>query len=605
MKIMKNKNANAEMTVEAQRAALTLFNVLPAEATSLSVEHAADGFVTDFAPSERQRELLRETFKPVNLKTLFSLSEARGPLEQLLIKQVLHYIEIYGLDAPGLFNLEFEGGKTTVLRFVKAASIEEIRQKVAALLSANAPLGDIDPVLTLVKALNVPFTFKALANRELRVALFNPKTDTLADGDEVLRWLIFKATDKTLLIKDDATIQALEAFAREGNEALIARVLTAHAGLLAQVFNRHKRLLIPLKKAGPKVAKLVNRIARLSKTAHVPFVTPPAKTVIARAMSGERVILKGISVVDKFRYLNLIEYKLLGLKSDTFNIRNGKVWTEQNRDTLPQDKLEALKHQVLASLKKDLAPLRKQHILLDEHVDYGLPVSRKQVVGNLPFGTTVRVVKDKKLSLGIYWRNEWGARDLDLSALATNGQRVGWGHSDSYGRDDLLFSGDVTNAPEGGCEFFTVNPEKDIKMGLIMNIFSGNESAECEIIVGYPSGGNQYGTKEVADSWQDRTLLRERVKLVSKQSFLGFLNQDRFVLYTGRMGSQRVSGGPQPIVERGLAEFWTLGRLFKEIGVKFDTVPAPGVHYEHDLRYGSFSLDKLERVFEFGKDSSF
>lgn len=604
-------NVSTTLSASAQAAALALFNVLPAESGAFDASHAADGFVTNFKPTSAQRSLLKETFKPVDLHTLFSLGEASGDLEDMLIKQVLHYFEVYGLNMPGLFNLEVEGGKTTSLRFVKAVSIEELEKLVEKLMYTNAPIADVTPVVTLVRALALSYDFNKIANRELRLVLFRPQVDVLENGDDAVRWLCWRATEKPLLIKDKATIDAVTAFASDtlANRKLITSFLAAHERELAQVFNRHKRLIVPLKSAGAEAKRLVNRISRYSKTQHVPVGTPASKTVIARAARGEAVDLSKVVLADKFRYLNLIEYKLLGLSTDAFNIRNGKLWTEKDRAVLDPQRLADLKAQVLESLKADLAPLKNQRILLDAHVDYGLPISRKQTLGNLPFGTTLRVPQDKKISIGIYWRDEWGAFDLDLSAISVTGERIGWGQADAYGRDDLTFSGDVTSAPEGACEFFTVNPAVDVQRGLLVNTYSGAETAQAEIIAGYPTmtvAREHYGeaVTQLAESWQDRTLLRERITLKSRQTFLGFIRGDRFVIYSGRLGGSRVSHGQQPMVARGLADMWTISRLFEAIGIAFDVEPQIGVSYTHDLRYGTFSLDKLERVFEFGKESS-
>lgn len=597
----------SELDLAAQAAALKLFNVLPAVPGDMDASHAAKGFVTNFKPSPAQLKLLTETFQPVNLVTLFSVREATGDLARLFIKQVLHYIEVYGLDMPGLFNLEVEGGKSTVLRFVKAVSVEELAELVSRLMYADAPLADVEPVVTLVRTLKIPYEINKVANRELRIALFNPEVDVLENGDDAVRWLCWRATKNPLLIKDKQTIEAVRIFARSReNAGLVCAFLGAHERELAQVFNRHRRLLIPLKEAGFEARRRVNRITRLSKTLHVPVGVPASKTVIARAARGEKVDLSQISLQDKFRFLNLIEYKLLGLPTDSFAIRNGKVWTALDRPVLGAKCLTVLRDQVLGSLKKDLAPLRKQRILLDEHVDYGLPISRKQALGNLPYGTAVRVPTDRNVSVGIYWRNEWGARDLDLSAISADGERIGWGCYASYGREDLTFSGDVTDARKGACEFFTVDPSVDVRRGLMVNIYSGAETADAEILAGYPTRTrkDRASDVEVAESWQDRTLLRERVTLKSKQTLIGFLRGDRFVIYSGRVGSSRVSSGNAPIVNRGLSDLWTVRRLFDAIGVRYDTQPRSRVRYTHDLRYGSFSLDKLERVFEFGKESS-
>jgi hypothetical protein len=603
-------HASFEMSALAQSAALALFNVLPAKPGMLDASRAAEGFVTDFTPSAVQLSVLREACKPINLNTLYSLREAEGDLEQLLIKQVLHYVEVYGLNAPGLFNLEVDGGKTAGLRLVRAISNGDLTGLVSALLHTNAPVADVEPVVALVRELNIPYSLSSLKNNELRIALFNPHVDLLEDGDDAVRWLCKAATNRTLLIKDKMTIAAVTVFARQAeNRELITSFVGAHAKELAQVFNRHRRLIVPLKEAGPEAKRLVNRISRMSKTLHVPVGVPASKTVIARAARGESVDLARISLRDKFRYLNLIEFKLLGLPTDMFNIRNGKLWTALDRPVLSFECLADLKGQVLESLKAELAPLHTQRILLDEHLDYGLPISRKQALGNLPFGTTLRVPSDRKISVGIYWRNEWGAPDLDLSAIGINGDRIGWGHADSYGRNDFTFSGDVTDARDGACEFFSVNPAIDFRRALLVNIFQGNTTVQAELIAGYPSMtmAPEYGhdaAVKVAESWQDRTLLREKFTMTSRQMLIGFLRGDRFVLYGGRLGDSRVSRGKQPAVARGQADLWTVGRLLEAVGVSFDMKPQVGVRYTHDLRYRSFSLDKLERVFEFGKESS-
>lgn len=597
-----------ELPILAQAAALELFNVLPGEASALDATYAAEGFVTNFKPTCSQLALLRETFKPIDLTTLFSVSEAKQDLERLFIKQLLHHFEIYNLGMPGLFNLEVEGGKTAALRFVKAVSVEELKALVSRLMYANAPLGDVKPVVSLVHALGIQYEFNKLANRELRIALFNPETDVLESGDDAVRWLCWSATGNPLLIKDQATIGAVTNFASTPEHwDLICAFLGAHTKELAQVFNRHRRLLIPLKEAGAEAKRLVNRVSRLSKELHVPVGTPASKTVITRAARGERIDLDRVSLQDKFRYLNLIEYKLLSLSTDAFAIRNGKLWTALDRPVLDPHRLVDLKVQVLEALKADLLPLRTERILLDPHVDYGLPISRKQSLGNLPFGTSLRVPSDRKISVGIYWRNEWGAPDLDLSAISADGHRIGWGCRESYARDDFLFSGDLTDATHGACEFFTVDPKLKGTRGLLVNIYYGNATAGAEIIVGYPTiseVGLERDASKIVESWQGRTLLRERITLKSRETLIGFARGDRFVIYSGRLGSSRVSNGEQPVIARGLSDLWTVPRLFDAVGVQFDTELQVGVRYTHDLRYESFSLDKLERVFEFGEGSS-
>ena len=102
------------------------------------------GVVLDFMPTVAQEATLRGANQPLEITTLFTREQrAMAPLDQLLIKQLLHYVEVYGLGAPGLFDLECgDQGEIAVMRFVKGISEDVLETKVHDLLYANAPLKD-------------------------------------------------------------------------------------------------------------------------------------------------------------------------------------------------------------------------------------------------------------------------------------------------------------------------------------------------------------------------------------------------------------------------------------------------------------------------------
>ena len=80
-----------------------------------------------------------------------------------------------------------------------------------------------------------------------------------------------------------------------------------------------------------------------------------------------------------------------------------------------------------------------------------MPTSEKNFIGNLPIGSYVDC-KEKNTMVGIYWENSWGARDLDLHVKLSNGDSIGWNSSYYAITGDVVFSGDMTNAPEGASE---------------------------------------------------------------------------------------------------------------------------------------------------------
>ena len=83
--------------------------------------------------------------------------------------------------------------------------------------------------------------------------------------------------------------------------------------------------------------------------------------------------------------------------------------------------------------RKSKYSLNGKSFYLPSDVKYALPTSEKMFVGNIPTGT--KFLGDN-LAVGIYWENEWGATDLDLSAINIDG-KVGW--NSSYNQNNNLF----------------------------------------------------------------------------------------------------------------------------------------------------------------------
>jgi len=568
---------------------IKLFKVVVADKTSVVLDHAREGFITDFVPTRDQLKALQDTFKDLPIVSLFSVNERENaPIVALITKQLLHYIEVYGLGMPGLFDLEVSDGNITTLAVVRAVTVAELTALVHGLIYSNKSVADSAPIVEVIRGYNIPYDINKVQNNEIRVALFDVTRDVFTSGDDAVRYICYAATGKTMLIKNKGVIKAVT------EKPVAAAFLRAHTIPLARVFNRHKRIIMACK-ASDRSA--VNKISKLSKTLHVPIIESRAKHLVSDAgknrihISDADDMLRDVPLRAKFNYLNLIEWKLQGQSYDVFLIRNGKVWFEDGRTVLNPTALRTLRDVVLESIGDDLQALKNKAILLDAHVDYGLPISRKQTLGNLPFGTRITSADKTRFCAGVYWHNDFGdgsSIDLDLSAIDDNGSRTGWGQLSGYARQDIVFSGDMVDARNGATEFMTVHPDAKNRYGLMVNVFRGPDPCDCEIVVGH-------GTEK---TWLDHTLIRERVTLQSKMSVIGFLKDDKFVVYAGRLSNSRVSGGKHPVIDKGLGALWTVSDVLDAIGVSYDMTPKPGVTYDHDLRYTSFSLDKLETMFK-------
>ena len=563
---------------------LELFNVMviskTARVTEMNTDHVNFGFVLDFTPTTSQVRSLKTCFKPLAITTLFSREERDNadPID-LIIKQFMHYVEVYGLETPGLFNLEVTSGKIITMNFVSGVTLIELGEKVRTLIYANAPLKDAVVVANIIKHYHIDYDINLVANNELRITMFDVMKDTFTSGDDAVRYMCYNATESAMLIKSKEVIDAVK------TSLVPFTFLERHEDVLAQVFNRHKKIIMATKKMGQN-APVVNRISRKSKTMHVPIVEAINKTFIAKALGDAKFdmsVLSKISVRDKFKYLNLLAYKYEQLDTDAFIIRNGKMHIKTNRPVWDKGNIGRVEQAVLDSLKTDLKGLVGKKILLDKAVSYGLPVSRKQTVGNLPFGTRVTVDSDR-ISSGMYWENSWGATDLDLSTINRAGERTGWGGFNGYDNaNKITYSGDITHAERGAFEFMT---SKDADYGLFVNIYSGDQGSEMELVV-----GNDGGTKK----WVGEPIIREKYKLQSRENIIGFVQGNEFVVFTGRLGNSRVSSsGVHPVVGRGMGKFWTVNDLFDKIGIDYDLDKDAAIAYVYELEYNGFSFDKLE-----------
>ena len=223
--------------------------------------------------------------------------------------------------------------------------------------------------------------------------------------------------------------------------------------------------------------------------------------------------------------------------------------------------------------------------MLDPQVDYGLPISNKQTIGHLPFGTRI-IGSENDISSGIYWENSWGARDLDLSTIDIDGFRTGWGDISGYDNSNpVTFSGDIVDATDGAMEFMTSSNKS---YGLFVNIYSGEVGCGVELVVGTKS----------SDHWMKDTVIREKTTLDSRGSIVGFVQGKDFIVYKGRMSYNNTSGDRErAIVIRGMSDFWTISKLFNALNINYGLDNKPNKVYNKDLSYKGVTFDKLQSLF--------
>lgn len=536
------------------------------------------GIVLDFKPNAEQQAKLKKFRPPLDIKVMFGLDEKKNSnILRMLTKQITHYFITYGLGAGDVFDITTDAGEIVTITKIKGVSVSEMSDMVLSKMYANAPAKDIELYKKIIDDYSISYDADKIENNELRIMMYDPKKHTLRNGDDIVRYMVFKATGDTMLVKSRETINEISCNKLVFNEQFFNK----NESLLAEVFNRHKKIIMAAK--GTHNRSAINRVSRLSKSLHKPVYEAVSKRFIAERMKGNDVSVKKLSTRDKMKILNVIEWHLGRFSTEMYQIRNGKAYTTNVNRNYPTDKLNSVKDEILISLADDLSHLNGKEILLDARVDYGLPISNKQTVGNIPFWSEVRFDTGTRISSGIYWENSWGARDLDLSTIDIYGARTGWNTGRGYTNKEPMFSGDVTNAHNGAMEFMT---STTASYANYVNIFSGNNGSECEIVVG----------TEGKDRWIKDVVAREKIKLNSRQMITGFVKQNKFVFYTGRYGNSRISFSSNPVIDKMKCDMWTVQRLFDAVGIKYSLDKDADVEYDYDMSYNGFTYDKLEKL---------
>lgn len=436
---------------------------------------------------------------------------------ELLIDQLLHYASTYGTnftegngyvpnDGPNV-EIPFENFKV-----IMPATDREIYDRAVGMFTSGIAL-EADTVDTLsdfvlyhVKNSGFELDVDKIKNKEVQVKFCDELDVTPKDAFALLRYLIYKATGKFMLIKDRATIKAL----KENHDKYSIVGLTQEQKIsLASIFYRFKPLFLAMKssegtsksmmteafkKAAAKVgiksltkvtnASVINEIRRLAKTYHKPFKAGLWETVLCEEKDLDQVKahLGDITNFKKITLMQGILAKLQKCNGKMYVIRNGRMWVDENYKP-KKDKtsylmsLYGLLEQSIVDSIKSKAGL----VVVPKNVNFTIPTSEKNFIGNYPFGTSVDL-GSKNNVIGIYWRNEWGTRDFDLHMYDLEGHSYGWNSSYTNSKNTVIYSGDMTNAEPEATELFYFSKAVD-SAKVSVNQFSGQPKSQFKLFV--------------------------------------------------------------------------------------------------------------------------
>lgn len=416
---------------------------------------------------------------------------------QLFIEQIYHYFTTYGKEALGIkddyvyipkeeLNIPEIDIDEIKIVIIKGYTKEELKEKLVKFLNSGIALNDKTKKDVIDISLFVGLAddeIVQIKNKEVRVVLYDYLNLIPSNPVEFLRFIIYKVTEKTLIIKNPDLIAEIKS-KQNINIIKLFNDYEMQYGLnrLAEIFYRFKPLFLAFR-TNIQLKKIINSIRRLAIKFHKPMAEDYLNTITSKIKNGieidKNLLQEELEKVNIFRKIKLayaLKFRTKNISSILYKIRNGKGYATEfsfNSNT------ESILELVLDSITKDVSNnLKDKKIYIPDYIEYSLPATEKQFTGYFPSGTCVKMQND--MIFGINWYNNKGNRiDLDLSVISAD-SKIGW---DSQYRNDertILFSGDMTGASgkNGATELFYIARQVKTALILLVNYYNFNPLIE-------------------------------------------------------------------------------------------------------------------------------
>ena len=427
--------------------------------------------------------------------------------EEYFFHQLLHYFTTYGAEEAGVDiptyvpaeKLELPEGMlpVTKLTVIRALSDDELKKQMDLFaMTTKAPneeqkiaMEQFLPYVTVAIESMLSFEFQVLAHDYRGTVPENPVS--------VLRYLIFKTTGGTLIIKNPKLIETIRENGKAADSTAYSILTRANEIALAEVFLRYKPIFLAYKQY-PGCAPVINRLRRLAVLHHKPLSDEAFQNVIQLALAGrQEAVEKLLSKADNrdlIKLANAIMLRCFALTEmpGVYMVRNGRIFVRsgalQPTATMVEgaaETLSALFNRVKDLLSERLRPsLEGRAFYIPKYISYAAPYIEKQMMGHIPYGSRIMAGIDGAFTAGVHWFNERGSRvDIDLH-MRSKTEHLGW--NSGFRMDDkIIFTGDQTDAPEpnGAAEAFYFEPKENDVFILSANEYCGPEKAKFEFVV--------------------------------------------------------------------------------------------------------------------------
>ncbi len=465
-------------------------------------------------------------------------------IEQLVMEQIIHYMTTYGFESMGFYdassvyipreelNIPELKEESIHIVVIKGYTKDELKEKLIKLLESGIALKEEtkDDVLDIATYVEISKEeVSNIKNKEVRIALYDYFNIVPSDPLEFLRYLVYKATNETLLIKNSDLIGKI----KEKDNLSIVRLFSDYAKeyeltRLSEIFYRFKPIFLAFR-TNKSLKVTINKIRRLAEKNHKPLLEDYLNNVTALLKVGKQLDknrltheLDKVNIFRKIRLAYALKYRTKDVDSILYRIRNGKSYATDfqfKHSESAKETLDVVIESIVKSIKKNVD---KKKIFIPSYINYALPSTEKQYTGDFPSGTYITVPKD--MIVGVNWKDIKSNRiDLDLSLISHSG-KIGWDSSYRTHERDVLFSGDITEAhgKDGATELFYIKNQVDNEFILFLNYFNYDKEIEVPFkILVASEDAEDFGSDYMVDPNNLITALESKIN--KKQMILGLL----------------------------------------------------------------------------------
>jgi hypothetical protein len=489
---------------------------------------------------------------------------ANSPIELLVVEQIFHYITTYGFEALGVYDEsyvyipnehstipEFDASSLNFL-YIQALTAEEIFGKIISLDASGIALSDetLNDIMTIIHTNGYQSTFvRGLKNRELKARcsiLYDIAPD---QPEEWLRYVIMKLTGESLLVKNSRLIKQIDA----ADGKILDKYLKSAPNGLGSIFLRYKPLFLALRRISSN-KKFFNDLRRRSVTEHRPVGQPYLSTVTSQIKNETLDIkelkqrLESASVWAKVRLAYALRYRQYnqGELPIVYRVRTGRGWaTDTNWKPKNNHYTDAALYEVLRSIADNM-DVAGRVFYIPEGVNYGIPASEKQFIGNIPQGTSVTIPKD--MVVGVHWKDKDVRTDLDLSLFTADGRKYGWNASWRNEQSSILYSGDMTSAggPDGATELLYIKKSPRAEALCTLNNFTygwNKSPVEAEVFVASENIANDLCRGYMVSP--NSIVLSAHIMIEQPEYIFGFVLGDQMYFTNVALGKKNVSSGDE------------------------------------------------------------